>query len=75
MKHTRLAALVDARPHREPVARPTRNNRRNPMLRSPTTHPTGAPQLRTPVEAHAYSMPVVHEMLPAIRLDASTPSW
>jgi hypothetical protein len=45
------------------------------MLRSPTTHPTGAPQLRTPVEAHAYSMPVVHEMLPAIRLDASTPSW
>jgi hypothetical protein len=45
------------------------------MLRSLNTHLADAPQPRTPVEAHAYSVPVVREIPPAIRLDALTTGW
>jgi len=45
------------------------------MLRSLTTHLNNAPQLRKPVERHAYSTPVVREIPAAIRLDVFTPGW
>jgi hypothetical protein len=45
------------------------------MLRSPTMYPTDAPQLRTPIERHAYTMPVVREVPPATRLDLLTTDW
>jgi hypothetical protein len=44
------------------------------MVRSPI-HETDAPQLRTPVQRHAYSMPVVREIPPAIRLNVFTADW